>query len=495
MLVDERGESRQDALWDGEKLYLASHFGYTGGTPQNRLLRYSYVPGSQTYVLDPGFPVNISGGGTESMTLAKDSTGMLWIAYTLGGQVFVNHTIGGDDTQWSTPFVVPVAEGTSTAADDIAGVVALPGQIGVFWSNQITTKDYFAVHIDGTSPTDPAAWTEEIAGQGGKFADDHFNMKLASDGRLFVAVKTSYTVPGSTLVGLLVRSPTGVWSALHNVTTVDFNPTRPLCLLDEVNRLVYVFYSANQSAIYYKTSSMDEIAFAAGIGSPFITSATVHDINNPTGTKQNLGPSTGLVVVASSPSTTSYWHDTLGLGAPFPTTSSTVPSSTTTTTTLPTSTLTFVAEADTYVDAGSQTKTFGTATLLKADSSPVRQAFLRFAVSGIGIRGVTQAVVRLTVGPSSSSASESGGAIHRITDNGWSEATTSYGNRPTIDGPALATQGPLMASQVVDFDVTAAVTGDDTYSFALDTLSSNGVEYRSREASTGQPQLVLTLGP
>ena len=490
VLVDERGHSRQDALWDGQKLYVASHFGYTGDTPENRLLRYTYLPGAQTYLLDPGFPVAIPGGGTEALTLDKDSTGRLWIAYTLGGQVFVANTLGGDDTQWSSPFVVPVAEGTTVEPDDIAAVVALPGQIGVFWSNQVTTKDYFAVHPDGAAPT--AGWTEEIAGQGGAFADDHMNLKLAADGRLFVAVKTSYTASGATLLGLLVRSATGVWSPLYPVMTTDYDPTRPLCLLDEDNRLVYVFYSPDHGAIYYKTSSMDAIAFPTGVGTPFIARDSVQDINNPTATKQNIGPTTGIVVVASSPVTTSYWHNTLAVDVPSPTTTTSPPS--TTTTTLP-STLAFNAGADTYVDATAPTQIFGTTTTVKADHKPILQAFLRFTVSGVGSRTVTQALLHLTVGSSSGAASDSGGSIHQITDNGWSEATTNYDNRPAIDGPALATLGAVAVNQVVDFDVTAAVTGDGTYNFALDTLSTDGVQYRSRDASTGRPQLIVSLGP
>jgi hypothetical protein len=131
--------------------------------------------------------------------------------------------------------------------------------------------------------------------------------------------------------------------------------------------------------------------------------------------------------------------------------------------------------------------------LLRVDASPIRQSFLRFTVSGVGSRAVTQALVRLTVGPANGAVSDSGGSIHQISDNSWSEASTTYNNRPAIDGPALFTQGPV-GHQEVDFDVTAAVTGDGTYNFAIDTTSTDGVDYQSREATTGQPVLILTLG-
>jgi hypothetical protein len=303
--VDARARSRQDVLWDGQKLYMASRFGESA--PQNRLLRYSYVPASRTWSLDAGFPVNITGGGTEAITLAKDSTGRLWIAYTLNGQVWVNRTQGGD-TVWGTPFVVPVSEGTTVNADDIAAVTALAGKIGVFWSNQNNGTDYFAVHSDGMPTSDPAAWSLEIALRGTNLSDDHMNLKLASDGRLFVAIKTSLTANGAALVGLLVRSAGGTWSPLQPVVTTNFDPTRPQCLLNEVDRRVYVFYSSRDTSINYKTSSMDTIAFPAGAGTPIMASPTTTGINNPTTTKQQVNATTGIVVVGSTPATRRYWH-------------------------------------------------------------------------------------------------------------------------------------------------------------------------------------------
>ena len=172
------------------------------------------------------------------------------------------------------------------------------------------------MHRDGAPAADRAAWQLEIAAAGGNVADDHFNLKLASDGRLFAAVKTSRSNPSSTLVGLLVRSPAGVWSPLHKVTDVEFNPTRPLCLLDETASRVYVFYSLDQSAIYYKTSDVDSLAFPDGRGTPFIVSPLAADINNPTSTKQNIDARTGLVVLASSSERMTYWHRRLDLAAP-----------------------------------------------------------------------------------------------------------------------------------------------------------------------------------
>jgi hypothetical protein len=305
VLVDERKTSRQDVLWTGQKLYFASRAG--SGT-DNRLYRFSYDPAGPAYTLDAGFPVAIPSAFTEAMTIARDSTGKLWVAYTASKKVFVNST-NGNDTQWGTPFQIPVT-GSSTGSDDISAIQALQdGKIGVFWSNQSADADYFAVHPDSAAAT--ASWTREVAASGGKVADDHFNVKQASDGRLFVAVKTSKTGSSDTLVGLLVRSTAGAWSSLFQVTTGSFDPTRPTCLLDEQADRVYVFYSPGKSAIYHKSSSMSTISFPSGKGTPFMEGDG--DINNPTTTKQNLDASTGIVVVGSAPDTLTYWHNTIGV--------------------------------------------------------------------------------------------------------------------------------------------------------------------------------------
>src|SRR4029077_8173996 len=115
--------------------------------------------------------------------------------------------------------------------------------------------------------------------------------------RLFAMVKTSYGVSGEILDGLLVRSPSGTWSPLIAVSLVDDNPTRELVMLDEVQHKVFCFYSLNHESIYYKVSDMDTLAFPDGKGIPLIVNAAVNDLNNPTGAKQNVTPTSGLAVM------------------------------------------------------------------------------------------------------------------------------------------------------------------------------------------------------
>src|SRR5262249_39050763 len=119
----------------------------------------------------------------------------------------------------------------------------------------------------------------------------------------------------------------------------------------------------------------------------------------------------------------------------------------------------------------------------------------RFTATGLGSFPIRGAHVKLTVGSGTVAPSVFGGTLSRITSNSWSEATTTYNTRPAIDGPTLDTVASSVGpDQEVLFDVSGAVTGDGTYNFALTTTNADQVQYNSREATAGLPQLVVDLG-
>src|SRR5262249_37220277 len=156
-------------------------------------------------------------------------------------------------------------------------------------------------------------------------ADDHINIKsLQSDtsGALYAAVKTSFGDSGcgggssSPLIRLVVRKPNNTW-AWATFGTVGDDHTRPVVLLDTSNRKVYMFATSPTSCgvIYMKSTSMDNLSFPAGKGTPFIKSSTYTCINNATSTKQTLDASTGLVVMAGDENKQWYLHNYLDLGS------------------------------------------------------------------------------------------------------------------------------------------------------------------------------------
>lgn len=347
---DTRASTLADVLWDGSKLYIASHVvTVTGdGTPNPsqsgqpaKLYRYSY--GSGSYTLDAGFPTTVTSNSSESMTIDQDSLGGIWATWTqVAGNstsgytntVYVNHSADAGAT-WDVPFVLPVSS-PHPAPDDISAVVAFNrNQIGVMWSDHLANTVWWATHADG-KPAD-SNWQLQPAMRGKGQADDHLNLKsLQSDsaGRVFAAVKTSLndyspdpTVPQ--LVLLVFRPGTAAFTQ-STISVAGDCVTRPQILLDTQNNMVHAFqtapptsatgcsYSGAAGAIYEKTASMDNAVFGSGRGTPIIQSASSSNMNNATTTKQSVDSSTGLVVLASDHVAKRYWFSDRPLGTATP---------------------------------------------------------------------------------------------------------------------------------------------------------------------------------
>jgi len=314
--LDDRSTTRSDVLWDGNKLYVASHnFSESDGTGVSRLYRYSYATATDTYSLDSGFPATINLVRSETLVIDKDSTGELWATWEQGGKIYVNRTTGSDDS-WGTPFVLPGATGLN--GDDISSLIAFGGnKIGVMWSNQNGNPDamLFAVHVDGQNDTTWSAPEQAISGSG--IADDHINLKTDSAGNVYAVTKTSLS-GSSPLIKFLARTPGGSWSN-YTVATGTDSHTRPILLLDLEHSLFRIYMTHGQAGgpIVEKTSPMGSISWPTGTGTPVIWDASANDMNNSTSTKQNITAQSGLIVAAFEDTTKHYWHaDIFGGGGP-----------------------------------------------------------------------------------------------------------------------------------------------------------------------------------
>jgi PKD repeat protein len=329
--IDPRDSTRADTLWypTSNKLYVASHVYTTSGAATTsgnagRLYRYSYNSATGRYSLDAGFPVTVNAAKSETLVIDRDSTGTLWATWTQGSRVYVNHTVGGNDAAWGTPYVVPGA-GTSLTSDDISSLIHFGGnKIGVMWSNQVDHKVYFAVHQDGSGDS-ASSWSSSVVPTGAT-SDDHINLKTDSAGRVYAAVKTSESSGSRPLILLLVRSTAGTWSAT-TFGTVSNSHTRPILLLDEQHGLIHMFATCPQPPktsgqsggdICEKTASMASPSFGPGSGTAVIREAGSPDMNDATSTKQNVSSTTGIVVMANNATSKTYWHVQESLGGSPP---------------------------------------------------------------------------------------------------------------------------------------------------------------------------------
>ncbi|PNI08974.1 hypothetical protein CXX84_09470 [Arthrobacter sp. AFG7.2] len=361
---DTRSSTLSDTLWDGNKLYIASHVATISGDSGSKasltgqpakLYRYSYADGK--YTLDSGFPSNINNNSSESMTIAKDTDDVVWATWTqvsgsstagFTSSVYVN-SLNPGTTAWGTPFVLPVAD-PNPAPDDISAIVAYgSNKIGVMWSDAPAGTVYWATRTDGTPASAASSWKVQPAVQGKGQADDHLNIKALladSAGRVFAAVKTSLdsstdkTLPQLQL--LVFRPGTGSFTRSTIATLADC-VTRPQILLDTTNKLVRAFhtapstsasgcaYSGVPGSIYEKTASMDNPVFGSGRGTPVIQDGASANVNDVTTTKQGVSATTGVVLLASNKATQRYWFSDRSLGtAPPPPADTTAPTVTAT---------------------------------------------------------------------------------------------------------------------------------------------------------------------
>ena len=113
----------------------------------------------------------------------------------------------------------------------------------------------------------------------------------------------------------------------------------------------------------------------------------------------------------------------------------------------------------------------------------------------MGAGRVTSAKIRFQVPNICGAPSDSGGRIHSVSCATWTETTATWNTRPAFDPAVLSSVGTVVVDQLVDFNVTSAIPGDGTYCFAIDSLSTNGVDYNSREGALAHPTVLLTTVP
>ena len=552
--VDERDNTRSDVLWDGNYLYVVSAgSSSTNSGHDTRLMRYSYDAAAKTHSLDPGYPVELTSGGSIAVTIAKDDTGRLWIAYTQGNGVYISHTTSSD-RNWRAPYVMPTPGATDVVAgEDQAAIVAFDNKIGVMWSNQAPDEQamYWATHTDG-APDDE--WVPNTARKGVKLADNHINLKaLDGDpaGQVFAAAKTSNTTGADPLIELLVLK-NGTWTR-HVYATVTDNPTRAIVSLDPARRLLYVFAAApccSGGRIYYKQSSIDSISFTPGLGSVFMESSSDLKINNPTSTKQPWSSTSGVLVMAGDDGTRRYLRNQKYDGAPDTNLdagpSGTVRSNTPSFTFSANRTgATFECKLDggtyqpcsspkSYADLQKGEHTFQVrsvgpngepdatpasrtwtveSTSTTAKYAPIADAYASGDQAAKNFGSASQlrvdkspsqeAYLRFQVGGMSgpvqeaklrlyvTNATANGPAVY-TTSSGWSELGLTYNNRPPATSAARDNKAAVGAGAWVEYDVTPFITANGSYDLKLVADSTDGVDFNSREAPSNTPELVVT---
>ncbi len=116
-----------------------------------------------------------------------------------------------------------------------------------------------------------------------------------------------------------------------------------------------------------------------------------------------------------------------------------------------------------------------------------RYSFLKFTVSGLGGAGAESALLRIKTQEMAINDT----TVYAVGNITWDELEIDGTNEPNM-GAALDTIAPIAADTWHEFDVSAHVTGDGTYSFGMMTTQNDGqLDWQSKESSD-VPQLIVT---
>lgn len=153
--------------------------------------------------------------------------------------------------------------------------------------------------------------------------------------------------------------------------------------------------------------------------------------------------------------------------------------------------LTFIAEADAQVNEEEPDRNAGTSIFLQVDGSsgPGVESFIRFTITGIA-GPIQNAQLRVY---DTTNASEDGPAVY-ATGTSWAETQITWNNRPARVSQELDNQDSISTDSWVEYDVTAAVTGNGTFSFVLAADSSDAATFSSRQGSQPPELMIIEAG-
>ena len=123
---------------------------------------------------------------------------------------------------------------------------------------------------------------------------------------------------------------------------------------------------------------------------------------------------------------------------------------------------------------------------MKLATSPAETAYLKFNVSGLS--GPLQSA---TLRVFANSGLRWGFDAYSTPNTSWAESSLTYNNAPAL-GTKLGSFPSGTLTGWIQLDVTPAVTGNGTYSFALVGTYWMEITLASRESGANAPQLVLT---
>lgn len=153
-----------------------------------------------------------------------------------------------------------------------------------------------------------------------------------------------------------------------------------------------------------------------------------------------------------------------------------------------TNTLTPVA--DSYVKNDAATANFGNATSLDMDTSPNHIAYLKYDLSALADKQISNATLSFSVTNTSTNQQN----IRQVENTTWDESTLTFNNRPSISSTTVTSFTPTTTG-VYNMNITSFVNANrgNIVTLAIVSSGSNNATIKSKEAASGKPTLTVTI--
>ena len=146
---------------------------------------------------------------------------------------------------------------------------------------------------------------------------------------------------------------------------------------------------------------------------------------------------------------------------------------------------------DAYVTSDNPAFNFGQASTLQTDSSPIKDAYLKFNLQSLGGLSVPLAQLRMFVVDPSGHVQN----IKQVADNSWTEDSLTFNNRPP-KGATITSFSPSSSGVWLERDITSYVSANagSLMSLAIDSNGTNPFAFNSAEAASNSVELVIYHG-
>src|SRR5512144_156487 len=272
--------------------------------------------------------------------------------------------------------------------------------------------------------------------------------------------------------------------------------TRPVLMLDESNRQMYLFYTIDyltRGKISYKTSPVGAtLRFASGQGTRAIGYSGA-DINDASGSKDPVNSTTGLVVLASDERNNTYYHAEMDLPAPADTVAPSKP--TVTVTPGPGSAEVRWTEATDNVAVAGYRVVRDNAVIWETTSgtsytdAPVSTGSHSYAVTAFDGAGntSTSATVTVTVPAPSGPAAPTGLTATATSPTSVGLTWNAPANTAGVVGYRVYRGSTLLASPTATVYTDTGAAAATTYTYAVASVDSGGQESARITATVTTP--------